>query len=156
MKINFGIKLLALMVAATSFIYCNSPKNAMQTTADRDVISSSDAPLQETHWKVVELMGKKIPDSATNKEMYIVLRKEQNRVEGNGGCNAIAGSYTLSKNNQIAFSQMISTKMMCPGIKYEDEFLKSLASADHYYLKADTLSLTHGKILQVVKFIAEK
>jgi hypothetical protein len=44
---------------------------------------------------------------------------------------------------------------MCPGIKYEDAFLKSLSSAEHYYLKADTLLFTHGKLLPVARFIAK-
>jgi len=156
MTINFGKKLLILVSVAALFIHCNSAKKTMGTHILIDSIAVSNPPLQETHWTLVELMGKQIPDSATNKEMYIELKKEQNRVEGNGGCNTIAGTYTLSKKDQILFSQMISTRMMCPGIKYEDAFLKSLSAADHYYLKADTLFLTHGQLLALAKFVAKK
>lgn len=155
MTTNFCKKLIILVTVMALFIHCNSSKKAMGTSISRDSIAISNPPLQETHWKLVELLGKKIPDSAINKEMYIVLKKEQNRVQGNGGCNTIAGTYKLSKENKILFSQMISTRMMCPGIKYEDEFLKSLSTTDHYYLKADTLLFTHGKLLPEAKFIAK-
>ena len=156
MTINFGKKMFILFAIAALFINCIPVIKSMEPTISRDSTAVSNAPLQETHWTLIELMGKQFPDSATNKEMYIELKKEQNRVEGNGGCNTIAGTYTLSKKNQILFSQMISTRMMCPGIKYEDAFLKSLSAADHYYLKADTLLLSHGQLPALAKFVAKK
>ena len=156
MSFNFAKRLFILFTVSALFINCNSAKKTMGPTISRDSIAVSNPPLQETHWTLVELMGKQIPDSATNKEMYIELKKEQSRVEGNGGCNTIAGTYTLSKKDKVLFSQMISTRMMCPGIKYEDAFLRSLSSTDHYYLKADTLFLTHGKLLTLAKLVAKK
>ena len=156
MTINFGKRLLILVTLGALFIHCNSSKKSMGPTISRDTIAISNPPLQETYWKLVELLGKKIPDSAINKEMYIVLKKEQNRVQGNGGCNTIAGTYTLSKQNQLLFSQMISTRMMCPSIKYEDAFLKALSTTNHYYLSADTLLFTHGTSLGVARFIAKE
>lgn len=156
MTMHFRKKLFILLAIAALFIHWNSAKKTMGTHILIDSIAVSNPPLQDTHWTLVELMGKRIPDSATNKEMYIGLKKEQNRVEGNGGCNTIAGTYTLGKKNEILFGQMISTRMMCPGIKYEDMFLKSLSSADHYFLKADTLLLTHGKLPPLAKFVAKK
>lgn len=113
-----------------------------------------NAPLFETHWKLVELMGHKIQDSAIKKEMYIVLKKAESRVEGNDGCNAFSSTFTL-QNNQISFRSLVSTKMYCQGIEAESEFFKALSSADHYYLNSDTLSLTQGEILRVAKFEAK-
>lgn len=154
-----GAHIIVTISFALSALFMNFSLSKMainKSNLPTDIYQSTAAPLQETHWSLIEIMGKRIPASDVNKEIYIVLRKEQNKVEGNGGCNAIAGSYTLGKKNQIAFSQMVSTKMMCPSIKYEDEFLKSLASADHYYLNADTLVLTHGKLLPLAKFVAKE
>jgi heat shock protein HslJ len=130
---------------------CN-PTNKMTGQNSETLVK---APLEETHWSLVELMGKPISDTPERKEMYLVLHKDQNRVEGNGGCNAFSGTYVL-KNNEISFGPLVSTKVFCPALQYENDFFKALSTANHYYLKNDTLSLTRGKIMRVAKFIAKQ
>ncbi|MGN6541166.1 MAG: META domain-containing protein [Ginsengibacter sp.] len=151
MKLRFEMIIAALIGCAAIYMNCN-PANKM-TTENSEVFIKT--PLEETHWTLVELMGKPISDTPERKEMYLILHKDQNRIEGNGGCNAFSGTYVL-KNNEISFGPLVSTKVFCPALQYENEFFKALSTANHYYLKSDTLSLTKGKIMTVAKFIAKQ
>lgn len=153
MKVRFEIVIATFLGLVAICMNCNPSKKASESKVSLDTVSSVNVPLFETHWKLVELMGHKVQDNAIKKEMYIVLKKTESRIEGNGGCNAFSGTFTL-QNNQIAFGPMASTKIYCQGIEAESEFFKALSTADHYYLKADTLSLTQGKVLRVAKFEA--
>jgi heat shock protein HslJ len=151
MKLRFEIIIAALIGFGAIYMNCN-PTNKMTGQNSETLVK---APLEETHWSLVELMGKPISDTPERKEMYLVLHKDQNRVEGNGGCNAFSGTYVL-KNNEISFGPLVSTKVFCPALQYENDFFKALSTANHYYLKNDTLSLTRGKIMRVAKFIAKQ
>jgi len=150
MKLRFEIIIAALIGFAGIYMNCN-PANNMTSQKTETFIKT---PLEETHWTLVELMGTPIADTPERKEMYLVLHKDQNRVEGNGGCNAFSATYVL-KNNEISFSPLVSTKVFCPALKYENDFFKALSTANHFYIKGDTLSLTEGKILRVAKFIGK-
>ena len=150
MKLRFEMIIAALIGFGAIYMNCN-PTNKMTF---QNTETSVKTPLEETHWTLVELMGKPVTDTPERKEMYLVLHKDQNRVEGNGGCNAFSGTYVL-KNNEISFGPVVSTKVFCPALQYENEFFKALSAANHYYLKNDTLSLTKGKIMRVAKFIAK-
>ena len=156
MKSRQGIWLLTLSVITIATFSCNPSKRAMKDThVSSDTISSVNPKLEGTYWKLVALTGKPVSDSATMKEMYLIFKTEQSRVEGNAGCNGISGTYTLGNGNGISFSQMISTKMMCPGIEYETTFLRALSRVNHYHLKGDTLTLTRGTQRSEAKFIAK-
>ncbi|HSV09727.1 MAG TPA: META domain-containing protein [Hanamia sp.] len=151
MKIRFEIIIAALIGFGAICMNCNPSKKINKDAAG---VETQKIPLQETHWTLVELMGTPIADTPERKEMYLVLHKDQNRVEGNGGCNAFSATYVL-KNNEISFSPLVSTKVFCPALKYENDFFKALSTANHFYIKGDTLSLTEGKILRVAKFIGK-
>jgi len=151
MKFRFEIIIAAIIGFGAIYMNCN-PTNKMTGQNSETLVK---APLEETHWSLVELMGKPISDTPERKEMYLILHKDQNRIEGNGGCNAFSGTYVL-KNNEISFGPLVSTKVFCPALQYENEFFKALSTANHYYLKSDTLSLTKGKIMRVAKFIAKQ
>lgn len=152
MKIRFEIMIAALIGFGAIYMNCNPTNKMTKDSADTKTIVKT--PLQETHWTLVELMGKPIMDTPERKEMYLILHKDQNRVEGNGGCNAFSGTYVL-KDNQISFSPIVSTKIFCPALAYENDFFKALSTANHFYIKNDTLSLTQGEILRVAKFIGK-
>ncbi len=52
-----------------------------------------------------------------------------NKVSGNDGCNSFSGNMEVQGSN-IKFGPIISTKMACPGINNQFEFLGKLS--DHY------------------------
>ena len=55
------------------------------------------------------------------------------KVSGSGGCNRIAGSYTLA-GETIAFGQMVSTMMACaPAVgEQEQRFMRVLGQAKRW------------------------
>jgi len=113
-------------------------------------IVSNNLPLQNTRWKLVELGGKKIPANATSKQMYLIL-KSDSTVSGNGGCNAFSGTYSLGKNNEIIFGELVRTNILCPGIDYEKSYLNAIAKTDHYEIVGNEL-LLQNKLTSLAKF----
>lgn len=152
-------KLVMIISVLTGLIICVSCSQSKINVGKSKSVSSADAstltvPFQETHWKLIELMDKPLDTSKNLKEMYIIFKSKGNRVEGNGGCNTFASSYT-SKGSSIALGEMISTKMYCPGIGNENAFFIALSKADHYSVKDDTLILSNQFIPKLATFVAE-
>jgi heat shock protein HslJ len=111
--------------------------------------------MQVTTWKLIELMGKPVVLSENNKkEIYIILKKEENGVQGFSGCNTIMGKYELKEGNRITFSAMSSTMMACPDLAIETEFNKMLGIVDNYSLNGTTMTLNKGKMAPMARFEA--
>ncbi|HRN40727.1 MAG TPA: META domain-containing protein [Vicingus sp.] len=114
--------------------------------------STSNNIITDKYWKLIELNGKKIIAEQQAKEAHVVLKIEENRIVGNGGCNSFFGMYQLKQGDSIQLSPLGSTKMACLNNNVEDEFLKVLAIADNYTLKNDTLSLNKAKMAPLARF----
>ncbi len=108
--------------------------------------------ITDKYWKLIELNGKRITAEQQAKEAYFVLKTEENRITGNGGCNSFFGTYQLLPGNSIQISPLGSTKMACLNDNVEDEFLKILAITDNYTIKNDTLSLNKARMALLAKF----
>lgn len=114
-----------------------------------------DALLIETYWKLTEIMGKPVSGPADGKrEAHVILKKEKNRVQGHGGCNAFSGTYELKELGRISFSPMASTKMACPNLDQESAFMSVFQKADGYIIKGDTLQLIKARMAPLAKFQA--
>lgn len=74
------------------------------------------------------------------KDAFITFEPDQKRLTGNGGCNRISGNYRAEKNT-IQFTDVISTKMSCDDIEFENTFLSALGSINHYEVKGNDLLL---------------
>jgi heat shock protein HslJ len=70
-----------------------------------------------------------IDESIKNLPM-IEIYVEEARVYGNTSCNSFNGRVKIDEN-QITFSELISTEMACPG-DLEQRFLTALSSVDNY------------------------
>ena len=104
-------------------------------------------PIVEKYWKLKTLDGKEVVmDENQEREVYFILKANDNRVVGFGGCNSISGEYEFKTGNKIAFDKVITTLMACPDHTFrEDLFLKVFERADHYELDGDILKLKKGK-----------
>ena len=118
--------LVILFVAISAF--CCSPK------------LSPDAGWGNQNWVVVEMKGVPVQQSGGRRDAHITFDVVQKRFTGNGGCNQINGGYTLGKN-EIHFIDVISTKMSCNDIDFENTFLSTLNSIDHYEVRGTDLLL---------------
>jgi heat shock protein HslJ len=116
---------------------------------------SSNAELVETYWKLTELMGKKVkPTPQGKKEVHIILKKQDNRIQGFAGCNTISGVYELKPGNRISFSKVITTMMACPDMSTEDQLKKVIERADNYSIKGNHLSLNKARMAPLARFEA--
>jgi heat shock protein HslJ len=137
----FVIFALSLTICST-----NSIKVQINSAAGKDQNNV------EKRWKLIELTGK--PVARQKSEAYFMLKTENNRVTGNGGCNSFSGNYELLEGNRIRFSKVISTMMECENMYIEFGFLKVLETADNYTIKGDTLSLNKARMAPLARFVA--
>ena len=94
---------------------------------------------------------KKVPVqlSGGRRDAYINFDPNEKRFSGNGGCNQFSGNYTLDKNN-IHFGEVISTKMSCGDIAFENSFLSTLNTIDRYEVRGNDLLLKRKKEVLLV------
>jgi heat shock protein HslJ len=155
MKNRPWITLQVLAGAILIWMGCTHSKMAVGSgTTEMGTVGLTDSSLLNTHWKLISLEGKLIADSGRAREMYLILKKEDSRINGNGGCNSFSGTYTLTGKSSIAFGPLISTKMWCEGMDNETSFFAALSRTDKYSIKGDTLSLGKDGMAPFAKFIA--
>jgi heat shock protein HslJ len=90
------------------------------------------------------MKGVPVQLSGGRRDAYINFEPHEKRFSGNGGCNQISGNYSLGKKN-IHFSEVISTKMSCEDIAFENSFLSTLNSIDRYEVRGNDLLLKRKK-----------
>jgi len=109
--------------------------------------------ITEKYWKLIEINGKPV-EATTPREAFIILKNEDQRINGNGGCNTLNGTYEIAPGNRIKFSQMASTMMACLNMEIEEELKKALEMADNYNLSEDGkfLSLNRARMAPLARF----
>jgi len=105
---------------------------------------SPDSNWSGRRWVLTELKGVPVQLSGGRRDAYINFEAAEKRFTGNGGCNQVSGNYSLDKKN-IHFGEVISTKMSCEDIQFENTFLSTLNSIDHYEQRGDDLLLKKKK-----------
>jgi len=105
---------------------------------------SPDSNWSGRRWVLTELKGVPVQLSGGRRDAYINFEAAEKSFTGNGGCNQVSGNYSLDKKN-IHFGEVISTKMSCEYIQFENTFLSTLNSIDHYEQRGDDLLLKKMK-----------
>ena len=123
------------VVGIAVFASCKSQKAVVASFSDLD-----------GEWSVVELNGKKL-DPADSKQL-IVIDVARKHLSGNAGCNRMNGNieYTDAQKNIIKFPQVATTRMACPNLAGEQEFLEALNKvvrfqAEGYVNPVNTIAL---------------
>jgi heat shock protein HslJ len=93
-------------------------------------------------WTLTKLNGQAVVPSSSFKNPF--LRFEKGKVNGNAGCNSLSGSFSLGDVNAIHFAPLMTTKMACPGLQTETDFLAALAQVDHFSITGNRLQLLKG------------
>lgn len=103
------------VVGIAVFAACKSQKAVVASFSDLD-----------GEWSVVELNGKKLDPS--DRKQLIVIDVARKHLSGNAGCNRMNGNieYTDAQKNIIKFPQVATTRMACPDMQGEQEFLEAL------------------------------
>ena len=114
---------------------------------------SNNAPLYGTTWRAVifDINGTNKVVAEQNPGEYTLILNEDGKFNGVGDCNSYFGDFTL-KNGKITFSNMGSTKAMCPSQEWEDCFLQNINSANGYSIEGDKLMLLQdGRVCVIFK-----
>jgi heat shock protein HslJ len=101
---------------------------------------SPDAGWGYQRWVLVEMKGVPVQQSGGRRDAFITFEVNEKRFTGNGGCNNINGNYTINRS-EIKFTDVISTKMSCDDIEFENAFLSTLGNVDRYEKRGDDIVL---------------
>lgn len=123
----------------------------MKRNQARNTMDTAPA-ISDVRWRLVELMGKPVDSTINNREPFLLLNAEEQRVNANAGCNNIMGTYELMEGNRIRFSRMASTQMACPDMEIEDQLLKVLETVDNYAISEGQLSLNRARMAPLARF----
>ena len=103
--------------------------------------SSGAASLENTYWKLIALRGQPVAVPDRGREPHVILQAAQHRVAGSGGCNRIAGGYTLA-GERITFGRIAGTMMACAdGMQQERAFLDALSAVARWRIEGQRLEL---------------
>ncbi|WP_439185508.1 DUF4377 domain-containing protein [Carboxylicivirga taeanensis] len=83
-------------------------------------------------WGVVDIKGKNPLSEGC--EQTLELNLNENTILGKGGCNNFRGQVNVSDaSNAISFTNILSTKAICPHQALEDSYLTALGNIDSYF-----------------------
>lgn len=131
---------------------CFSVALAACNPQGKNAPSAEAASLKETHWKLVELMGKPVAQGTTPPNITL---SSDDRFHGSGGCNRIMGGYELKEPGRLRFVNSASTMMACMDtMELEREFLDMLGKVDSYVITDQNLQLNRARMAPLARFEA--
>lgn len=76
-------------------------------------------------WRVTRLNGKEVPSKSN---ILFVVDLQGKTIHGNAGCNVLNGAITvdMDRENGLQFTNLATTRMSCPDMALEQEFLQAL------------------------------
>ena len=94
-------------------------------------------------WVLEKLNGKTVSQADFGKEIpNLEINSTNNNFLGYAGCNRMSGTIFF-ENGLLRFTNIITTRMVCPGVNKESEFLKALQSASTYIIENRLLILSN-------------
>lgn len=140
MKIStiFCATLLASFVATS----CLTNKNTATLKAKPEVSISNQ------EWFLVG--DNDIVKGLYDKNISLIIDESASKVSGFSGCNNFNATFTKT-NGALSFGNFSETKMACPNLKAEQDFLSVLKNANRYEIAGKELYLYKGNIL-LMKF----
>lgn len=147
----FTFVLAFLSMGLSSCGSVNKP-NAEQSVSNKTLDSAA---LVEKYWKLLEVDGSAVVFTDDwVREPYMILKANENKINGSSGCNSFFGTYTLIGTDHIKFTDVGSTKMACRDMEIEQKFFKALEKANSYMVNGDTLLLKDARNAPIAKFEA--
>jgi heat shock protein HslJ len=144
---KIGIIFVSAVLGAIIFASCASGKPAAQDTAQKTEVFVGPADFSEvlgSSWELMEVKlasGAVVIDRQKTPDVYTVNFAD-GKVSGKAAPNSYNGHYTLGVSNNIAFGQMVSTKMALleepEGLKEQEYF--------NYLAKVKSWEVSNGQL----------
>lgn len=113
------------LLCLTSLIACNLTRDNQQ---------DEEIELSNTHWQLVNMPGELLG------EVEVSLSFEGEKINGKSGCNTYFSAYE-SDGSKLTFQGIGSTRMMCPDMEVERQYLALLGKTATYSISARQLTL---------------
>jgi len=150
------MKSLSKITGIIALVFIVGACKSSSSKAKSETVAVQHKTITEKYWKLIEINGNPVVvGESVGREAFIILKNENNRVNGNGGCNTLSGTYEIDAAvNRIKFSQMASTMMACIKMEVEEELKKILEMVDNYSLSDDGkyLSLNRARMAPLARF----
>ena len=100
------------------------------------------APLRTTRWVLRQVAGQPVDSARTNGQQPFLRITAAGTADGQGGCNHFRGGLQPATNDgELQFMPLISTRMACPALATEQQFMRALDATRAYRISGDTLLL---------------
>lgn len=96
--------LLSITLFSITMFSCGSAK----TDTNLDALTAGN-------WELETIKGKAAGEAGFANALPVANFSTDLKITGNNGCNRYGGSYNLNDEGGINISQVVSTKMFCPG-----------------------------------------
>ena len=104
-------------------------------------------------WMLTHLNGKTITIENINEIPRMEINLARKKIFGKGTCNRFNGSIKEVSKNILRFNeQIMSTRMMCKNMEFENTFFKILPKTNSYAIKKNQLSFFDLKNQEIAKF----
>lgn len=129
---TFDMKTIVTVICCSIVLFSCSPK------------LSPDNNWAEGKWILTELKEVPVQISGNDsRDAHIEFSPSSKSYKGFGGCNRIAGNYTVS-SGKINFTAANAKFAGCPDVPFESTFLSLLDDVDKYSLSGDIMTLKKG------------
>ena len=120
------------------------------TTDDRYTLRKDTLGLRGNTWQLVTLNG--APVEAGKIQPTLTFAGTRSRLHGMAGCNRYSTEYSLADADYLDIPAPVTTKMACPELELEREFLEALEGTANFSITEATLSLTDAAGAEVATF----
>ena len=108
----------------------------------------------ESNWAVDKLYVEGNEISVPEGHNPYLAFLQDSKISGETGCNRFFGDYT-AKGKNLTFTNVGSTRMMCPQMAFENAFIGAINETAQFTLAGDTMALkdNDGNIIALLKKI---
>lgn len=112
-------------------------------TTPAETFGGGSEKLYAHRWTLTEAAGQPVISTGNAREAHLLF-SPPNRLTGSTGCNRLTGTFELSGGNQLRFSPLATTRMMCPMADAETRFVQALGTVQAYRVTDAALELSSG------------
>lgn len=147
--------IIALAALGALLTACSSWAASPEDSSYSGVVAAPSALFIPTYWKLSELRGKPVKQTADARSSpSLTFERKDSRVFGFAGCNRFTGTFEFATGNRLRFSNVAATRMACPDMSVESDFMMVLSTVDSYYLDGEALVLNRTRMAPLARFEA--
>jgi copper homeostasis protein (lipoprotein) len=117
--------------------------------------NASNAPLENTYWKLTSLENRPVAMRAGQQEPYLMLNAETGRMSGWAGCSGVSGRFKAN-GESLTFNTLMTMRSACAakGVDLERRYLTALRRASRARVTRQRLELLDARGKSLARFEA--